>query len=86
MGGDSSLHRGVLMLALEEQEGRRLLDVVPLARGYVSCGRVGRAREVIHVGGQAFIGRDREPVMSAGSQRCSYQGFEILDSQRNQGY
>lgn len=28
MEGDSSLHRGVLMLALEEQEGRRLLDVV----------------------------------------------------------
>lgn len=74
------------MLALEEQEGKRLLGVVRLGRGYVSCGRVGRVWEVIHVGGQAFIGRDWQPVMSAGSQKCSYQGFEILDSQRNQGY
>lgn len=74
------------MLALEEQEGRRLLDAVWLGRGCVPCERVGRARKVIHVGGQAFIVRGWGPVRCAGSQGCSCQGFEILDSQRNQGY
>lgn len=60
------------MLTLEEQEGRShtSLDAVWLGRGHALCRPVGR--EVIHIGGQAFIGRGWQPVMCAGSWRCSH--------------
>lgn len=56
------------------------MDAVWLGRGRASCRCVGRAWIAIHVGGQVFVGRGWEPAMCAGSQRCSYECSEILNS------